>query len=67
MILKIADSFLTTLSVKRRFQLEGYHIEHSQLGPYSFYEVLSPMEIPWLFQVDSARVLVIDQLSMEVV
>jgi hypothetical protein len=67
MILRIARSYIAGLSDSKVDHLARYWIEDSQTFDYGFYEIDSPMEIPWLFQVDSARVLIIDQLSMEVV
>ena len=66
MILKIADSFIAGIDERRRTQLTRFWLEDSQIGQYGFYEIDSPMDVPWLFHAD-VGIQIIDQLQMEVV
>ena len=66
MILKIAHSYAHGLSDNRLEQLSRFWLEDSTMGAYGFYEIGSPMDVPWLFHADPA-IQIIDQLQMEVV
>jgi hypothetical protein len=66
MILKIAHSYIHELSDHRTDWLTPFWLEDSTIGAYGFYEIDSPMDIPWLFHAESG-IQVIDQLQMETV
>jgi hypothetical protein len=66
MILKIAHSYIHGLSDYRLGWLARFWLEDSTIGAYGFYEIDSPMDIPWLFHADPS-IQVIDQLQMEMV
>jgi hypothetical protein len=67
MILKIADEYLLALTPTKMYQLDAFFVERSKLGAYAFYEIESPMDLPWLFRTISDRITVIDQLQLEAI
>lgn len=67
MILRIARSYIEELSESKATQLARFWIEDSQVFDYGFYEIETPMDVPWLFQVESTQVMIIDQLRMEAI